>query len=123
MAKCIKDLIIRQCLEMYTTLRLMSMKWHFSSNATLGMTTVTDRASAWFGMKPVPRMIQNQLGHLLELHMIKLDKELTRGIQAVLEKRERRRWIVGTLSMFFLLHIREIDAGRNIFWKRYLDSV
>jgi hypothetical protein len=28
-----------------------------------------------------------------------------------------------TLAIFLLLHIREIDAGRNIYWNRYKDSV
>lgn len=27
-------------------------------------------------------------------------------------------WVVVTLAVFLLLHIREVDAGRNIFWSR-----
>ena len=108
---------------MYTTLRLMKIKWKFSGDETLGMNAVEDRDSAWYGIKPVPRMIQNQLGHLLELNIIELDSKILRGVQALMEKRERRMWAIVTLAVFFLLHTRELDAGRNIFWGRYIDPV
>jgi hypothetical protein len=108
---------------MYTTLCLMRLKWQFSGDESLGMATIEDRDSAWYGIKPVPRMIQNQLGHLLELNMIELDRKILKGVQALMEKRERRMWVVVTLAVFLLLHIRELDAGRNIFWSRYRDQV
>lgn len=108
---------------MYTTLRLLRISWQFSGNEILEMATIEDRDSAWYGVRPVPRMIQNQLGHLLELNMISLDRKILKGVQALMEKRERRTWVVVTLAVFLLLHIRELDAGRNIFWSRYIDSV
>ncbi len=101
----------------------MKIKWKFSGDETLGMAAVKDRDSAWYGIKPVPRMIQNQLGHLLELNMIDLDRKILPGVQALMEKRERRMWAVVTLAVFLLLHTRELDAGRNIFWGRYTDLV
>ncbi|KAI4156834.1 MAG: hypothetical protein L6R39_001000 [Caloplaca ligustica] len=57
------------------------------------MAAIEDRDSAWYGIKPVPRMIQNQLGHLLELNMIELDRKILKGVQALMEKRERRMWL------------------------------
>ena len=101
----------------------MRIRWQFAGDESLGMAAVKERNSPWYGTKPVPRMIQNQLGHLLELNMIKLDREISKGIQNAMEKRQRRMWVVVTLATFFLLHIRELDAGRNIFWSRYVDSV
>jgi len=108
---------------MYTTLRLLSIGWQFSGNESLGMVTVEERGSAWYGIKPVPRMIQNQLDHLLELNMIKLDWGTLKRVQHMMELRERRMWLVVTLAIFLLLHIREIDAGRVIYWNRYADTV
>lgn len=64
---------------MYTVLRLMRIKWQFSGDKSLGMATVEDRDSAWYCVKPVPRMIQNQLGHMLELNMIDLDRKILTG--------------------------------------------
>lgn len=68
-------------------------------------------------------MIQNQLGHLLELNIIDLDRKILKDVQTLMEKRERRMWVVATLAVFFLLHIRELNVGRNIFWSRYKDLV
>jgi len=99
---------------MYTTLRLMRVKWKFSGDESLEMATVEDRDSAWYGIKPVPRMIQNQLGHLLEMKLIDLDRKILKVVQDLMKKRERRMWIVVTLAVFLLLHIQELDAGRNI---------
>jgi hypothetical protein len=60
---------------------------------------------------------------LLELNMIDLDRKILKGTQALLEKKERRILIAVTLAVFLLLHIREVDAVRNIFWSRYSDQV
>lgn len=101
----------------------MRTRWQFAGDESLGMATVEERNSPWYGTKPVPRMIQNQLGHLLELNMIKLDRKISKGIQDAMDNRQRRMWVVLILAIFLLLHIRELDAGRNIFWDRYVDSV
>jgi len=101
----------------------MRIKWQFAGEESLGMSVIEDRDSAWYSIKPVPRMIQNQLGHLLELNMIDLDKKILKSVQALMEKRERRTWLIATLAVFLLLHVREIDAGRIIFWSRYRDPV
>jgi hypothetical protein len=101
----------------------MRIKWKFAGDESLGMAAIEDRDSPWYGFKPVPRMIQNQLGHLLELNMIDLDRKILKGVQTLMEKRERRMWVVVTLAVFLLLHIRELDAGRNIFWSRHKDPV
>jgi hypothetical protein len=87
------------------------------------MATVHDSQSPWDGLTPVPRMIQNQLGHLLELQMIAFDKKILHALHKAIETRSRSSWIFATLAFFILLHIRELDAGRNIFWSRYKDSV
>ncbi|KAF9729828.1 hypothetical protein PMIN01_11761 [Paraphaeosphaeria minitans] len=111
--------IIQQCIELYTTLRLLRRAWNFAGNETLGMDTIEQEGSAWRGIRPVPRMIQNQLGHLLELHMITLDKKILKGIQAML--RDRKQWAVTTIALAILLHTRELDIGRNLYWSRYAD--
>lgn len=87
------------------------------------MATIHDSQSPWNGITPVPRMIQNQLGHLLELEMIKLDKRILLTLHKALQTRNRSSWIFTSLAFFILLHVRELDAARNIFWGRYKDSV
>lgn len=121
MLKTIKQSLISDCLEMYTALRLIIIGCQFSGLETLGMAVVDDPLSAWCGHIPVPRMVKNQVNHLLELRMVELDRKITDALSRL--PRDRRLWIVGTLAVFLLLHIRELDAGRNIYWARYKDSV
>lgn len=87
------------------------------------MAAIEDESSAWYKIKPVPRMVQNQLNHLLEIQMIELDKKILTTIHKAMQDRQRHTWVVTTLTTFLLLHIRELDAGRNIYWKRYEDIV
>lgn len=87
------------------------------------MTTVNEPQSAWHQQIPVPRMIQNQLNHQLELLMVELDKKVLLMIQQRLKQRSRPMWVVTTLSVVLVLHIRELDAVRIIYWSRYVDSV
>jgi len=89
----------------------------------LDMTRVEDRNSAWFGDIPVPRMVANQVNHRLELRMAELDSEIMEEVVDILETGERHMWLIGILASFLVLNIRELDAGRNIFWRRYRDSV
>ncbi|KAH6714551.1 hypothetical protein BKA61DRAFT_723325 [Leptodontidium sp. MPI-SDFR-AT-0119] len=100
----------------------MRIGWHFAGPEKLGMSLVDDEASPWYGITPVPRMLQNQLNHQLELKMAELDEKIMKNIMTIMKKAERKNWLTGTLALFFLLHIREIDAGRNFFWNRYEDK-
>lgn len=101
----------------------MMKGWEFAGNETLGLGKIEDEKSAWNGTEPVSRMVTNQLNHFLELEMGRLDGEILDGLKTMLENKQRRMWVVVTFTVFLLLHIRELDAGRIIFWKRYKDEV
>ena len=87
------------------------------------MNTVHDSQSPWKGTTPVPRMIQNQLGHLIELQMSALDERILMALHTITQKRNRSTWVSTILAFFILLHVRELDAGRNIYWSLYEDKV
>ncbi|KAI6508394.1 hypothetical protein MCOR10_010916, partial [Pyricularia oryzae] len=117
-----KDSIVNDCLELYTALCLMSKGCQFLGVETLGMAPVLDSQSAWFGSTPLPRMVQNHISHCLEIHIAKLDAKIMRAVSSIFDKRSRNKWHIATLAVFLLLHVRELDAGRNIYWKRYKDT-
>lgn len=68
-------------------------------------------------------MIQNPLGHLIELQMIEFDKRILLALRRALQTKNRSSWIFTSLAFFILLHMRELDAARNIFWGRHRDLV
>lgn len=101
----------------------MRVRGQFAGEEKLGTPIIQDSESPWFGKQPLPRMISNQLTHLFELHMIRLDEMILDKLQSWMLKTERGEWLIVTLVVFLLLHVREIDAGRIIFWKRHEDPV
>ncbi|ORY01909.1 hypothetical protein BCR34DRAFT_574570 [Clohesyomyces aquaticus] len=121
-AENFKDVpLVSLSLEQYTTLCVLRRHWTFVGPETLGMEPITNPNSAFYGVSPIPRMIQNQLGHLLELHIIELDKEILKLIAKTLRLKRRTDWAALTLTLTILLHTRELDIGRNLFWSRYGD--
>jgi hypothetical protein len=71
----------------------------------------------------VPRMVKNQLNHLLELKMIELDEKILKALDTMISKRDRETWPVYYCTIFLLLHIRELDAGRILDWSRSKSSL
>lgn len=108
---------------MYTALRLIRIGCQFDGEETLGMVVVDDSQSAWYKHTPVPRMVQNQLCHQLEMRMVELDAKILKRVEVIMRAGKRSEWLIMTIAVFLLLHIRELDAGRNIHWRRYKDPV
>ena len=100
----------------------MRIGWKFSGRETLGMVPVDDENSAWHMLVPVPRMIQNQLNHMLEEYMMDLDRQVLSEVQKLFRS-GRQDSVLATLAVILLLHIREIDAGRNMYWDQNQDAV
>lgn len=119
----VKFSIIREYLKIYTAIRLMRIEWKFSEDKSLGMAVIEDQDSTWYNIKPISQIIQNQLGQLLELNIIELDRNILKDVQTLMKKRIQRVWIVMMLAMFFLLYVWELDRRRNIFWSRYNNPV
>jgi hypothetical protein len=101
---------------MFTILRLFRLGWDFSGNESLGIVTVKEKESVFYGFKHVPRMLRDQLNHTLDLKMMELDTEILKDARRILEDGKRDMWVIGYLVLFFLLHIREVYAGRLLYW-------
>jgi hypothetical protein len=97
--------------------------WQFADKETLGMTAIYEPESCWHGFTPVPRMIQNQLGHLVEMHMAALDEKILFSLRKMGNKNDRREWMIQIIAIAILLHTREVDIGRNIYWSRRDNTV
>lgn len=72
---------------MYTTICLIRIGWKFSRDESLGMAVIKNQDSEWYGIKPVSQIIQNELGHLLKLNTIELDKTILKDVQTLMEKK------------------------------------
>ncbi len=70
---------------MYTVLRLLRIGWKFSGDESLGMATVREKDSPFYGFKHVPQILRDQLNHVLELKLKELDTEILKGAQDILK--------------------------------------
>ena len=107
---------------LYTALRLLMIRLRFFGNESLGMLTI-EEDSIFYGFKFVPRIVQKQLNYALELKMMELDRKILKGAQDIMVKGDRRMWLVGFLALVFLLHVREVDVGRIIYWSCFYNGL
>jgi hypothetical protein len=69
-------------------------------------------------------MLQDQLNHALEMEITRLDTEILKNAQRILENRKLDIWVIGYLVLFFLLHVQEVYARRFLIWSHcYLELV
>ena len=87
------------------------------------MVPVDDENSAWHMLVPVPRIIQNQLNHMLEEYMMDQDRRVLSEVQKLFRSGRRQDAVLATLAVILLLQIREIDEGRNMYWDQNQDVV
>ena len=100
---------------MFTILHLFRLRWDFSSNESLGIVTIKEKESVFYGFKHVPCMLWDQLNHTLDLKMMELDTEILKDTQRILEDGKRDMWVIGYLVLFFLLYIQEVYIGRLLY--------
>jgi hypothetical protein len=94
----------------------LRIPWDFSGNESLGIETVKEKESVFYGFRHVPRMLRDQLNHALEMEMTRLDTEILKDARRILENGKPDMWVIGYLVLFFLLHVREVYAGRFLIW-------
>ncbi|KAI8626607.1 hypothetical protein F5Y19DRAFT_488205 [Xylariaceae sp. FL1651] len=108
--------LVWKCLELYTCVQLLLHPLQLCGVETLDMVAIRDPRSPWYGQRPVPRQVSSQIKHLLEIKAAYLDDQLHSA-----RRKSGMELTELILVYFFLLLSHELDAARNIFWKRYED--
>jgi hypothetical protein len=67
--------------------------WQICGMETLGMHVVEEKNSPLHGTVPVPRVLQNQLDHLLECQIYETEYSLLGRLQKAMVKKERPDWV------------------------------
>ena len=79
--------------------------------------------SPLYGSIPVPRVLQNQLDHLLEAEIVKIEKYLLKTLQKVIKASDPHVWVVAFLGIAITLHVMERDAWRLLYWVNHGEEV
>ncbi|KAH7390030.1 hypothetical protein BKA64DRAFT_756964, partial [Cadophora sp. MPI-SDFR-AT-0126] len=118
MASCYMDQTnIQLSLKMWAANRLLMKGWEISGgDEFLGMTIVNEPSSLLHNTIPAPRVLQNQLDHLLERQIFETEHKLLKELQKLIRRHDRGQWVVVFLALVIVLHILERDTWRLMYW-------
>lgn len=97
--------------------------WEIVGHERLGMDIVDRIESPLYGSIPVPRVVQNQLDHLLEAEIVNTERHLLKNLQKVIRASDRSAWVVTFLGIAITLHVIERDAWRLLYWVNHQEQV
>lgn len=97
--------------------------WEICGHERLGMNIVDRIQSPLHGSIPVPRVLQNQLDHLLEAEIAKTEQYLLKNLQKVIRASDRSAWVITFLGITIILHVMERDAWRLLYWVNHQEQV
>jgi len=97
--------------------------WEICGYERLGMDIVGRLESPLYGSIPVPRVLQNQLDHLLEAEIAKTERYLLKNLQKVIRVSNRSAWVITFLGIAIISHVMERDAWRLLYWVNHQEQV
>jgi len=109
---------------MWSANRLLMQGWSIvGGDELLGMSIVNEPASLLHNTIPAPKVIQNQLDHLLERQIFETEELLLKQLQRLIRRRDRGQWIVVFMSLVIVLHLLERDTWRLVYWVHHKQEV
>ncbi len=110
-------------MRLWATNRLLMKGWEICGHERLGMGIVDRWESPLYGSIPVPRVLQNQLDHLLEAEVVKTEQHLLKTLQKVIRASNRSAWVIIFLAIAIILHVMERDTWRLLYWVNHQEQV
>jgi hypothetical protein len=90
--------------------------WKLTLPGSLDMSPVVDPESFLYGITPAPRVVQNQLDRRLERYCAEKEAEYLKALQNSMLRKRRLEWTTIFTSSVIVLHIRERDIWRLLYW-------
>jgi hypothetical protein len=90
--------------------------WQLTIPGDLGMRPVQHQGSLLNGTTPAPRVLQNQLDRILEQYCADRELKCLEDLQRSMRQSTQRRWIVIFIVTVIILHVRERDLWRLLYW-------
>jgi len=113
---CCQDALLRAALSLWSAHRLLMTGWQLTVPGDLGMFPVTEQGSLLNGTTPAPRVLQNQLDRILAQYCADKELECLKELQKFMRRESKRPWIVIFIVTILLLHVRERDIWRLLYW-------
>ncbi len=85
-------------------------EWKICDYERLGINIVNWLESPLYESILVFRVLQNQLNHLLETKIVKIERCLLKNFQKVIRASNRFVWVITFLEIAIILHVMKRDA-------------
>lgn len=112
----LQDPLVLIILHVWTAHQLLIKGWQMTVPGSLGMPLVMDQTSFLFNTIPAPRVLQNQLDSRLERYCAVQEGKYLKMLSDTMRQNRRNEWVVIFISAIILLHTRERDIHRLLYW-------
>lgn len=118
-----ENFLIRDVLQLWTATQLLAhgATLHPSSDA-LNISPVPSPSAPLANQTPLPRVLANQLDHLLERRVWQLEKQILSELQKRIFGRKREDWLKIFLSLVILMNALERDSWRLYYWVFHMED-
>ncbi|GIZ48183.1 hypothetical protein CKM354_001125600 [Cercospora kikuchii] len=111
----IDDRSVQLALHLWAANRLLMKGWQISGPEHLGMERNNDTRCPLFGTIPAPRVLQNQLDHMLEEYIASIEQQVLKTLSKAMLSR-RCEYAAIFAAALILLHVMERDIWRLQYW-------
>lgn len=118
-----ENLLLRDALQLWTATQLLlhGATLHPSSDS-LGILPISSPTSPLVNQTPLPRVLGNQLDHLIERRIWQLEKQILSELQRRIFGRKREDWIRIFLTLVVLMNALERDSWRLYYWVFHMED-
>lgn len=115
--------LLRDALQLWTATQLLihGASLHPTSDA-LGIREIPPCGSPQANHIPLPKVLANQLDHLLERRIWQLEKQLLSELQKRVFARKRYEWLKIFFTLVVLMNALERDTWRLWYWKYHSED-
>lgn len=117
------NLLLRDALQLWTSTQLLlhGATLHPSSDS-LGIPPISSPTSPLANQTPLPRVLGNQIDHLIERRIWQLEKQILSELQRRIFGRKREDWLRIFLTLVVLMNALERDSWRLYYWVFHMDD-
>ncbi|PUU81733.1 hypothetical protein B9Z19DRAFT_1099562 [Tuber borchii] len=118
-----ENFMLRDALQLWTATQLLlnGATLHPSSDS-LGINPIPSPTCPLANQTPLPRVLANQLDHLIERRIWQLEKQILNELQKRIFGRKREDWLRIFLTLVVLMSALERDSWRLYYWVFHMED-
>ncbi|KAL7276760.1 hypothetical protein RUND412_000225 [Rhizina undulata] len=118
-----ENFLLRDALQLWTATQLLMRGATIDpSSDTLGISPILSPTALLANQIPPPRVLANQLDHLLERRVWQLEKQILQELQKKIFARKREDWLRIFMTLVVFMNALERDTWRLYYWVLHMED-